>query len=109
VKVNLRFTFAWSGLTPEETFFELFRTVDIGAGGARVVRHVPESPIPLVGARGECAFCIEQTEVRVEAIVVRHSPDGFVVRFSTLRRVTEDRLAAWVFRHEALALVRRTT
>ena len=108
VKVSLRFTFTWSGPTPEDAYFELFRTVDVGAGGARVVRHVPESPMPPVGAVGEFAFCIEQTEIRSLATVVRHATEGFVVRFRPLRRVTEDQLVAWVFRHEAQALARRT-
>lgn len=101
VKASLRFTFSWSGPSPDDAFFELFRTIDVSAGGARVVRHVPDSPLPPIGAQGEFTFNIEQTEIRAQGTVVRHFEGGFVVRFRSLRRSAEDQLASWVFRQQA--------
>jgi c-di-GMP-binding flagellar brake protein YcgR len=101
VRVNLRFTFAW------DEHFALFRTLDVGASGALVVRHDADSPLPELGAVGQCAFNLDSAEVRTEAKVVRLVNDGFAVRFEGLPRSLEDRLVAWVFRMEAQALSRR--
>jgi len=98
----MRITLAWA----EQ--FELFRTVDLSAGGALVVGHVPETPIPEVGSLGECAFNIDSLEVRVDMVVVRISKSGAVaVKFVGLPRALEDRIVAWVFRLQAQALSRR--
>jgi hypothetical protein len=47
VRAGLRFTFSWEG------GFELFRTLDVSACGAWVMRHVPLSPLPPLGTEGE--------------------------------------------------------
>lgn len=101
VRANLRFTLAWG------EHFALFRSVDLSASGALVLRHDPEGVLPKVDEVGECAFNIDSTEVRTTARVVRLVPDGFAVRFEGLPRALEDKLVAWVFRHEALQLSRR--
>ncbi|MBE2251435.1 MAG: PilZ domain-containing protein [Myxococcus sp.] len=101
IKASLRFTFAW------DEAFELFRTVDVSAGGARVVHHASGSPQPPLGAEGECAFVLDGVEVRALAVVVREAADGFAVRFRALSPSTEQRIVAWIFRQEALALLRR--
>jgi c-di-GMP-binding flagellar brake protein YcgR len=102
IKASLRFTFSWS-----EDCFELFRTVDISAGGALVVHHTVGSPRPAVGTSGECAFVLDGVELRTKALVVRETHDGFAVRFSALSQANESRLVAWIFRQEALVLIRR--
>lgn len=101
VRASLRFTFAW------EEQFALFRTVDLCASGALVVRHDADSQLPSVGMVGQCAFNLDSTEVRTEARVVRLVHNGFAVRFQGLPRSLEDKLVAWVFRIEAQALARR--
>jgi c-di-GMP-binding flagellar brake protein YcgR len=101
IPAQLRFTFAW----PEG--FELYRTVDVSAGGARVVHHVMGSPRPRPGTTGECAFNLDGVELRAAAVVVREHRDGFAVRFCALSQAQERRIVAWVFRQEALALSRR--
>lgn len=101
IRASLRFTFAWG----ED--FELFRTVDVSAGGARVVHHVLDSPRPPRGTVGECAFVLDGEEVRSEGVVVRELADGFVVKFVRVSQATERRIVAWIFRQEALALSRR--
>jgi hypothetical protein len=100
VQAKLRFTFAWDG------GFELFRTVDISASGAYVLRHIPASPMPSFGAIGECAFNLESKEIRCEAQVVRAASNGFAVRFLRLSAANEDRICAWIFRQESLRNVR---
>lgn len=102
IKASLRFTFAWG-----EDAFELYRTVDVSAGGARVVHHVIGSPLPPVGTEGEGAFVLDGVEVRTKAVVVREHRDGFAVRFRSLSQANESRLVAWIFRQEALVLIRR--
>ena len=102
IKASLRFTFSWG-----EDCFELYRTVDVSAGGARVVHHVIGSPRPPLGTEGECAFVLDGVEVRTKAVVVREHRDGYAVRFRALSQANESRLVAWIFRQEALVLIRR--
>ncbi len=102
IRASLRFTFAWGAQS-----FELYRTVDLSAGGARVIHHVIGSARPPRGAEGECAFNLDGVELRTRAVVVRDHRDGFAVRFRWASRAHEDRVVAWVFRQEALALSRR--
>lgn len=97
IRASLRFTFSWG-----EDAFELFRTVDVSAGGARVVHHVIGSPRPAQGTTGECAFVLDGQELRCEARVIRTEPDGFAVRFLGLTQPQESRIVAWIFRNEAL-------
>lgn len=97
IRANLRFTFSWG---PDA--FELFRTVDVSAGGARVVHHVIGSPRPELGVVGECAFVLDGQELRCVAQVIRIDRDGFAVRFLGLTQVQESRIVAWIFRNEAL-------
>ena len=92
VHAALRFTFSWEG------GFELFRTVDVSACGAYVLRHVPKSPLPPLGAEGEAAFNLESMEIRCAAKVVRVSTNGFAVEFGTVSRAQEDRICGWAFR-----------
>ncbi|MDP1827440.1 MAG: PilZ domain-containing protein [Archangium sp.] len=94
VRASLRFTFAWEG------GFELFRTVDVSACGAFVMRHVPAGAMPGLGAEGECAFNLESMEIRVAAKVVRVASNGFAVRFRAVPRTQEDRICGWAFRQE---------
>jgi c-di-GMP-binding flagellar brake protein YcgR len=94
VRASLRFTFAW------EEGFELFRTVDVSACGAYVLRHVPAGALPTLGTIGECAFNLESMEIRVAAKVVRVSSNGFAVRFDELPHAKQDRICGWVFRQE---------
>lgn len=94
VRASLRFTFAWEG------GFELFRTVDLSASGASVLKHVPAGAMPALGALGECAFNLESMEIRVAARVVRVSVNGFAVRFEAVPRAQEDRICGWCFRQE---------
>lgn len=94
VRARLRFTFAWEG------GFELFRTVDVSACGAYVVQHVANSPLPLAGQTGECAFNLESMEIRCTGTVVRVSANGFAVRFDQVARNHEDRICGWAFRQE---------
>jgi c-di-GMP-binding flagellar brake protein YcgR len=101
VRASLRFTLAWGER------FELFRTIDLSAAGALLVRHVPDSPMPLVDAEAECAFNIDSTEIRVNVLVVRSSRGHCAVKFVGLERRLEDRIASWVFRMEAQRLARR--
>ncbi len=100
LRASLRFTFAWG-----EDSFELYRTLDLSAGGARVVHHVLGSPLPAVGIEGECAFVLDGQELRALARVIRHHPDGFVVRFVELTQPQESRIVAWIFRQEALSKI----
>lgn len=100
LRASLRFTFAWG-----DDAFELFRTVDVSAGGARVVHHVIGSPRPALGTEGECAFVLDGRELRARAKVIRHQPDGFVVRFLELTQPQESQIVAWIFRHEALSKI----
>jgi c-di-GMP-binding flagellar brake protein YcgR len=92
VKASLRFTFAWEG------GFELFRTVDLSAAGAMVVRT--EGVLPAVGTVGECAFNLASMEIRTGAKVMRVEGDRFAVEFTGLSRAHEDQICAWVFRQE---------
>lgn len=101
VRARIRFTLSWG------EHFELYATEDVSASGARLARHLPQSPLPPADTVGECAFNLDGTEVRCEARVVRVSRDGFAVRFQGLSRQLEDRIAAWAFRMEARALSRR--
>ena len=94
VRASLRFTFAWEG------GFELFRTVDLSACGAYVLKHVPAGAMPTMGALGECAFNLESMEIRLAARVVRVSTNGFAVRFDSVPRAQEDRICGWCFRQE---------
>lgn len=94
VRAGLRFTFAW------DEGFELFRTVDLSAAGAFVLRHVPASPMPRRGTVGECAFNLESMEIRCVATVVRATENGFAVRFEQLPLRLEDRICGWIFRQE---------
>lgn len=112
IRAGLRFTFAWSDgkdpVTDEpREFFELFRTVDVSAGGARVTQHVANGLRPRIGVTGQAAFVLDGVEVRTEATVVRALHDGFAVRFRSLSQPDESRVVAWIFRQEALALSRR--
>ena len=112
IRASLRFTFAWSdgkdAVTDEpREFFELFRTIDVSAGGARVTQHVSGGLRPRVGVTGQAAFVLDGVEVRTEATVVRALNDGFAVRFRSLSQPDESRVVAWIFRQEALALSRR--
>ncbi|MDP2275325.1 MAG: PilZ domain-containing protein [Archangium sp.] len=93
VRASLRFTFAWEG------GFELFRTVDLSASGAFVIRG-DEAVLPALGVVGECAFNLESMEIRTAARVVRVSADGFGVVFEGLSRAHEDRVCGWIFRQE---------
>ncbi len=93
VKASLRFTFAWEG------GFELFRTVDVSAGGAFVSR-ADGAVLPALGVVGECAFNLESMEIRTAARVVRVEADGFGVVFEGLARAHEDRVCGWIFRQE---------
>lgn len=102
IRASLRFTFAWG-----DDRFELFRTLDLSAGGARVVWHDGAGVGPLAGAEGECAFVLDGAEVRARAVVVRETKDGFACRFVGLSQPNETRIVAWVFRQEAQALIRR--
>lgn len=95
VHASLRFTFAWEG------GFELFRTVDVSACGAYVVKHVTASAVPPMGTLGECAFNLESMEIRCEAKVVRASANGFAVEFGRVTRAQEDRICGWAFRQSA--------
>jgi c-di-GMP-binding flagellar brake protein YcgR len=101
IRAALRFTFSWPGA------FELYRTIDVSAGGARVVHHVMGSPRPRPGTEGECAFVLDGEELRATAVVVREHPDGFAVRFRGLTQAQDRRIVAWIFRQEAMALSRR--
>jgi hypothetical protein len=104
VRATLRFTFDW------DEHFALFRTLDLGASGALVMRHDPEGPegpLPGMGVEGQCAFNLDGVEVRCQARVVRAIFDGFAVRFLDLPRSMEDSLVAWAFRMEVQALARR--
>lgn len=101
VRASLRFTLAWG------ESFELFRTVDLSAGGANLVCHVVDSPVPPLHAEGQCAFNIDSLEVRITARVVRSSPTGYAVKFVGLPSALEDRIVAWVFRMQAQARARR--
>ncbi len=94
VRARLRFTFAW------DAGFELFRTVDVSACGAAVLQHVPSSPLPPLGAVGECAFNLESMEIRCAAKVVRVSANGFAVEFQHVSRAHEDRICGWAFRQD---------
>lgn len=112
IRAGLRFTFAWSDgkdpVTDEpREFFELFRTVDVSAGGARVTPHIANGLRPRIGITGQAAFVLDGVEVRTEAMVVRAVGDGFAVRFRSLSQPDESRVVAWIFRQEALALARR--
>ncbi|MFO0595151.1 MAG: PilZ domain-containing protein [Myxococcaceae bacterium] len=92
VRAALRFTFSWEG------GFELFRTVDVSACGASVLRHVPNSPLPKLGSVGECAFNLESMEIRCAAKVVRVMSNGFAVDFEAVPVHQEDRICGWAFR-----------
>lgn len=92
VRAALRFTFSWEG------GFELFRTVDVSACGAAVMRHVPVSPLPALGTEGECAFNLESMEIRCLARVIRVYANGFAVEFRDVARTQEDRICGWAFR-----------
>ncbi len=112
VKASLRFTYSWEetalvGEGPAASYFELFRTIDLSAGGALVARHVVNSAFPRVGVTGECAFTIDSVEVRVAARVVAHRNGCYAVRFVALPEALEDKLVAWVFRQETLLLRKR--
>lgn len=98
VRAALRFTFSWEG------GFELFRTVDVSASGASVLRHVPLSPLPPLGTEGECAFNLESMEIRCLARVVRVMSNGFAVEFDSVSRAQEDRICGWAFRHDTKRL-----
>lgn len=95
-RASLRFTFAW------DDGFELFRTLDVSAGGARVTHHVLNSPRLPVGVVGEAAFVLDGVEVRTQARVVREHRDGFAVVFVGLSQEGERRIVAWIFRQEVL-------
>ncbi len=99
MKTALRFTFSWAEPSGDE-FFELFRTLDVGAGGALVTRHDENSPLPGVGVEGEFAFNVEHREIRAMGVVTRSTSEGFALRFR-LGAAAEDRVAAWVFRQQA--------
>jgi hypothetical protein len=92
VRAGLRFTFAWDG------GFELFRTVDVSACGASVLRHVVNGAMPPLGTIGECAFNLESMEIRCAARVVRLFANGFAVDFIDVARAQEDRICGWAFR-----------
>ncbi|MFT3712687.1 MAG: PilZ domain-containing protein [Archangium sp.] len=92
VRAGLRFTFAWDG------GFELFRTTDVSACGASVLRHVVDSAMPALGTVGECAFNLESMEIRCLAKVVRVQLNGFAVDFIDVERAQEDRICGWAFR-----------
>ena len=93
MRASLRFTFAWEG------GFELFRTVDLSAGGAFVLRG-DELVLPALGAVGECAFNLESMEIRTAARVARVKAEGFGLVFEKLSRSHEDRICGWIFRQE---------
>ncbi|MCA2978550.1 MAG: PilZ domain-containing protein [Myxococcaceae bacterium] len=101
IKAALRFTFAWAD------GFEVYRTMDVSAGGARVYQSDKNGRRPAPGTQGECAFALDGVELRTVAVVVRHHRDGFAVRFLQLSQAQERSVVAWVFRQEALALSRR--
>lgn len=94
VHAGLRFTFEWEG------GIELFRTVDLSAGGAQLIAFELESSLPRRGAVGECAFRLEFLEVRCLARVVRTSATGFAVQFVRLPKGLEDRICRWALRRE---------
>jgi hypothetical protein len=98
VRAGLRFTFSWEG------GFELFRTIDVSACGAWVMRHVPLSPLPPLGTEGECAFNLESMEIRCLAKVVRVAANGFAVEFNSVTRAQEDRICGWAFRQSTKRL-----
>ncbi len=105
VRATLRFTFAWADDRGEH--FELFRTLDVSAGGLLLTRHVVGSVKPGLGVEGEGAFNVDSTEIRARAVVVRVTDDGFAVRLTNLPRHLEDKIVAWVFRIEAHRVSRR--
>ena len=77
----------------------MFRTVDLSAGGAFVLR-VDEALLPALGVVGECAFNLESMEIRTAARVVRVSAEGVGMVFEGLSRAHEDRVCGWIFRQE---------
>lgn len=103
----MRFTFAWAADGLDH--FELFRTLDLSASGLLLTRHVAGSAMPRLGVVGECAFNIDSTEIRSQALVVRSTDEAYAVRLVSLPRHLEDKIVAWVFRIEAHRVSRRLT
>ncbi len=95
VRVTLRVAFSW------EAQVEVFTSRDLSANGLLARKLSPTSPLPPLHARGVAEFSVDGTDLKVEAEVVRRTPDAFALRFIALPLALQDKLVAWVFRQEA--------